>query len=176
MSILGFCSISWSNHYDYISAKTYKTLGLIRHSFHHTSSIPTKGTLYISIIRPQILYGFKIWRPHLIKDITKIENIQRCPSKFILNDFLSYYKFRLTSLHILPLMLSVELNDVIFMVRCLQSSHYCIDIHSLISFSSSDTRSASSHKMIHFISLLITLAISSLIEFQDCGMPSPQLI
>ena len=49
-------------------------------------------------------------------------------------------------------MLSMELNDIISMVRCLQSCHCCIDIHSLISFSSSDTRSASSHKMIHSIS------------------------
>ena len=144
--------LSWSNHYDYISAKAYKTLGLIRRSFHHISSISTKRTLYISLIRPQILYGSQIWRPHLIKDIIKIENIQRRASKFILNDFLSDYKSRLTSLHILPLMLSMELNDIIFMVRCLQSSHCCIDIHSLISFSSSDTRSASSHKMIHSIS------------------------
>ena len=144
--------LSWSNHYDYISAKAYKTLGLIRHSFHHISSISTKRTLYISLIRPQILYGSQIWRPHLIKDIIKIENIQRRASKFIPNDFLSDYKSRLTSLHILPLMLSMELNDIIFMVSCLQSSHCCIDIHSLISFSSSDTRSASSHKMIHSIS------------------------
>ena len=114
--------LSWSNHYDYISAKAYKTLGLIHRSFHHISSISTKRTLYISIIRPQICYGSQIWRPHLIKDITKIENIQRCASKFILNGFLSNYKSRLTSFHILPLMLSMELNDIIFMVRCLQSS------------------------------------------------------
>ena len=121
-------------------------------AFHHISSISTERTLYISLIRPQILYGSQIWRPHLIKDIIKIENIQRRASKFILNDFLSNYKSRLTSLHILPLMLSMELNDIIFRVSCLQSSHCCIDIHSLISFSSSDTRSASSHKMIHSIS------------------------
>ena len=141
-----------SNHYDYISPKAYKTLGVICRSFHHTSSIPTKRALYMSIIRPQILYGSQIWRPHLIKDITKIEDIQRHASKFILNDFLSNYKSRLTSLHILPLMLSMELNDIIFIFRRLQSSHYCINIHSLISFSSSDTRSVSSHKTIHSIS------------------------
>ena len=154
---LGFImsrDLSWSNHYDYISAKAYKTLGLIRRLFYHISSIFTKRTLYMSIIRPQILYGSQIWHPHLIKDITKIKNIQRRASKFILNDFLSDYKSHLTSLQILPLMLeiSMELNNIIFMVRCLQSSHCCIDIHSLISFSSSDTRSASSHKMIHSIS------------------------
>ena len=51
--------LSWNNHYDYISSKAYKTLGLIRHSFHHTSSIPTKRTLYISIIRPQISMALK---------------------------------------------------------------------------------------------------------------------
>ena len=123
--------LSWSKHYDYISAKAYKTLGLIHCSFCHTSSIPTKRALYMSIIRPQILYGSQIWHPHLIKDITEIENIQRCASKFNLNDFLSGYKSRLSSLHILPFMLPMELNDIIFMVRCLQSSHCCINIHSL---------------------------------------------
>ena len=105
--------------------KHIKTLGLICCSFHHISSISTKRTIYISIIRLQILYGSQIWHPYLIKDITKIENIQKHASKFILNDFLSDYKSRLTSLHILPLMLSMELNDIIFMVRCLQSSHCC---------------------------------------------------
>ena len=50
--------LSWSNHYDYISAKAYKTLGLIRRSFHHTRSIPTKRVLYI---RQQIFYGSQIW-------------------------------------------------------------------------------------------------------------------
>ena len=159
---------------DLIQPSLQYILGLIRRSFHHISSISTKRTLYIFIIRPQILYGSQIWRPHLIKDITKIENIQRRASKFILNDFLSDYKSRLTSLHILPLMLSMELNDIIFMVRCLQSSHCCIDIHSLISFSSSDTRSASSHKMIHSISS--TNHSRHFFEFQDCGMLFLQLI
>ena len=85
--------LSWSNHYDSISAKAYKTLGLIRCSFYHTSSIYTKKVLYTSIIRPQILYGSQIWRPYLIKDIISIENIQRHATKFILNDFVSDYKF-----------------------------------------------------------------------------------
>ena len=120
LGVIMFKDLSWSNHYDYISAKAYKTLGLIHRSFHHTSSIPNKRALYMFIIRSQILYGSQIWRPNLIKDITKIENIQRRASKFILNDFLSDYKSHLTSLHILPLMLSMELNDIIFMVRCLQ--------------------------------------------------------
>ena len=152
LGIIMSSDLSWSNHYDSISAKAYKTLGLIRCSFYHTSSIYTKKVLYTSIIRPQILYGSQIWRPYLIKDIISIENIQRRATKFILNDFVSDYKFRLASLHILPLSLSMELNDIIFMVKCLQSSSCCINIHNYITFSSSATRSACSHKMIHSIS------------------------
>ena len=63
LGVIMFKDLSWSNHYDYISAKAYKTLGLIRRSFHHTSSIPTKRALYMFIIRPQILYGSQIWGP-----------------------------------------------------------------------------------------------------------------
>ena len=168
--------LSWSNHYHYISAKAYKTLGLIRRSFHHISSISTKRTLYISIIRPQILYGSQIWCAHLIKDITKIENIQRRASKFILNDFLSDYNSRLTSLHILPLMLSMELNDIIFLVRCLQSSHCCIVFIVLFLLALLTLDLLVPIKRFISFPLLITLAISSLIEFQDFGMPIPQLI
>ena len=90
LGIIMSSDLSWSNHYDSISAKAYKTLGLIRRSFYHT-----KKVLYTSIIRPQILYGSQIWRPYLIKDIISIENIQRRATKFILNDFVSDYKFHL---------------------------------------------------------------------------------
>ena len=168
--------MSLSNHYDYISAKAYKTLGLICRSFHHTSSIPTKRALYMSIIRPQILYGSQIWRPHLIKSITKIENIQRRASNFILNDFLSNYKSRLTSLHILSLMLSMELNDIIFMVRCLQFL-IAVSIFIVLFLLAPLTLDllAPIKWFIPFL-LLITPANSYLIEFQDCGMPFPQLI
>ena len=93
--------------------------------------------------------GIPIWSRTLY---ISIENIQRRVTKFILNDFVSDYKFRLASLHILPLSLSMELNDIIFMVKCLQSSSCCINIRNYITFSSSATRSACSHKMIHSIS------------------------
>ncbi len=44
-----------------------------------------------------------LWRPHLSKGIQLLENIQRRATKFILNDFISDYKTRLTSLRLLPL-------------------------------------------------------------------------
>ena len=46
----------------------------------------------------------------------------------------------------------MELNDIIFMVKCLQSSSCCINIRNYITFSTSATRSACFHKMIHSIS------------------------
>ena len=49
-----------------------------------------------------------------IKDILSIETVQRRATKHILNDFSSNYKSRLTKLNLLPLMMQLEINDIIF--------------------------------------------------------------
>ncbi len=67
------------------------------------------------------MYCSPIWRTYLIKDITALENIQRRATKFILNDFFSDYKTRLISLHILPLIMQLELNDLHFFLKWLKT-------------------------------------------------------
>ena len=60
--------------------------------------------LYISLVRSKLIYSSQLWNPYLIKDIVMLERIQRCATKFILNDYTSSYKSRLLKLNILPLM------------------------------------------------------------------------
>ena len=55
------------------------------------------------------------------KDIVKLERNQRRATKYILNDFISDYKSRLSSLDFLPLMYEFELCDMLFCIRCLRS-------------------------------------------------------
>ena len=113
-----FCSdLSWSKHYNHISAKAYRQLGLIRRTFSTSISVRAKKLIFLSLVRSQLTYCSQIWRPHLIKDILLIEKIQRRATKFILNDFSSDYKARLISLGLLPLMFLYELFDVLFFVK-----------------------------------------------------------
>ena len=89
---------------DHITAKAYRSLGLLRRSFSNSVSIPVKKTLYISLVRSQLTYGSQLWHPHLIKDIVNLEQVQRCATCFILNEFNSSYKSRLLNLNLFPLM------------------------------------------------------------------------
>ena len=100
----------------------YKGLGLLRRTFSHAISRQSKKSLYISLIRSKLIYCSQLWKPHLLKDIIlALENVQRRSTKFILNDFTSSYKSRLTTLRLLPLMMLYELNGILFFVTSLNS-------------------------------------------------------
>ena len=94
-------------------------------------------------------YCSQVWKPHLIKDITCLENIRRCATKFILNDYHTDYRSRLISLNLLPLMYFLELLDILFFIKCLKSPDPSFPILNFVSFSAASTRSASYTKLIH---------------------------
>ena len=146
--------MSWRNHLKQITARAYKILGLIRRSFTSTLCPTAKKNLYLSLVRSQLAYGSQIWRPHLIKDIMDLERIQRRATKYILNDFHSSYKNRLQSLKILPLMMQLELYDILFFIRCLKepNENNAFSIQSYVSFSNSNTRSTTHLKLKHSLS------------------------
>ena len=113
-------NLNWNEHHDYILKKAYKTLGLLRRTFCKTIVPLVTLKLYISLVRSQLLYCAPVWRPHLLKDISKIEQLQRRATKYILQDFSSDYKTRLTKLNLLPLMYIFEISDIIFFVNSLK--------------------------------------------------------
>ena len=101
---LGSGSFSLQTHYDLITTRAYRTLGLIRRTFTTKTNINEKKVLYISLVRSQLLYCSVLWRPKLIRDIQLLERVRRRATKYILNDFHSSYKCRLLALNLLPLM------------------------------------------------------------------------
>ena len=111
--------LTWSAHHNRIIAEAYRSLSLIRRTFQHTNTISAKRLLYLSLVRSKLSYCSQVWRPYLLKDISQIERVQRRATKFILNDYSLDYKSRLSSLHILPIMMVFEINDIIFFVRSL---------------------------------------------------------
>ena len=140
-------NLQWSEHYQSMLAKAYKLLGLIRRVFASTYCPLAKKVLYISLIRSKITYCSPVWHPYLLVDIRTLESIQRRATKFVLNDFHSSYRHRLTELHLLPLMLIFEINDILFFLKQLKSPSEHFNISTLVSFCSGQTRSATHFKM-----------------------------
>lgn len=148
LGIILSSDLSWSDHYKHILAKAYGKLGMIRRTFSKQSATLMKKSLYTSLIRSQLLYGSQLWRPMLLKDIVKLEQMQRRSTKYILQDYTSDYKTRLLSLNILPLMMLYELNDIMFFIKNVKEPSDSFDILKYVTFNSSTTRS-SKHKLAH---------------------------
>ena len=137
-----------TKHYEKISSKAYRSLGLIRRTFFATSCVEVKKVLYLSLVRSQLTYCCQLWRPCLIKDILSLERIQRRATKFILNDYSSDYKVRLLSLRLLPLMYLYELSDILLLIKSLKFPDPSFPVLEFVSFSSSSTRSSTFSKLI----------------------------
>ena len=114
--------------------------------FNNVFAIAAKKRLYISLVRSQLTYC-SVWRPHLIKDITTLEKIQRRAAKYILSEFSSDYKSRLISLNMLPLMMQLELYDILLFIKSLKYPSESFNILDFVSFCSSSTRSVAHFKL-----------------------------
>ena len=174
LSVTVSFDLSWNKHFDHITAKAYRSLGLLRCSFSNSVSIPVKKTLYISLVRSQLTYGSQLWHPHLIKDIVNLERVQRRATCFILNDFNSSYKFRLLNLNLFPLMYLFDYHDIMFFVTSLKQPSTHFNIFDYLKFSCSNTRSSTSNKLCHVYSSNNTIFTSPV--FQEFGTLFPQSI
>jgi len=148
LGIIFSTDLQWSEHHNKLVSRAYRTLHLLRRTF-STPAVSAKKLLYISLVRSQLTYCSQLWRPHLIKDILTLERVQRHATKHILNDYVSSYKSRLTTLHLLPLMYIYELNDIMFLIKSLKNPSPFFNIYNFVSFVSSSTRSSTSNKLLH---------------------------
>ena len=106
-----------------------------------------RKTLHIALVRSRISYCSHLWRPHLMRDVVSLERVQRRATKFILQDYSSNYKIRLTSSSLLPLMYWLELHDIMFLVASLKNPLDNFNILDYISLTSTVTRSSSFRKL-----------------------------
>ena len=70
-------NLSWTPHMDKIVAKTRKIIGMLYRQFYQRSDPEALTKLYTSVIRPHLEYAAPVWSPELIKDISKLENVQK---------------------------------------------------------------------------------------------------
>ncbi len=100
LGVLFTNTLNWDEHYNLMTSRAYRQLGMLRRTFtlHNSSS---RKNLYLSLVRSQLTYCSQVWRPSLIKHIELLERVQCRATKFILNDYELDYKSRLERLHLL---------------------------------------------------------------------------
>ena len=135
-----------------ILSRAYKTLNLIRYSFSSGHSPQTKKILYLSLVHSQLTYCSQIWHPHLLKDIIILEKIQHRATKYILNNFTPDYRSHLIALKILPLMMQLELYDIMFFIRSLNVPTNAFNIYDHVTFRTGSTRSSTHLKLKNVLS------------------------
>ena len=69
--------LTWSTHINEVTNKARKIIGLIYRQFYSLSSTPSLLQLYTSLVRPHLEYATQVWDPFLIKDIHKLESVQK---------------------------------------------------------------------------------------------------
>ena len=143
--------LTWRSHYQLISSRAYKMLGLLRRVFSSSVSVPAKRSLYISLVRSQLLYCSSVWHPYLLVDIKYLECVQRRATKFIASNPLLDYRNRLIHLNLLPLMMEFELVDIMFLVKSVKFPSGHFNIHKFVQFCSHPTRAGHSFKLKHLL-------------------------
>ena len=73
--------LTWSTYISKITSKARKVVGLIYRQFYSMSSTPSLLQLYISLVRPHLEYASPVWDPFLVKDIQKLESVQKLALK-----------------------------------------------------------------------------------------------
>ena len=143
-----YCNdLSWTEHYNYIISKAYKTLGLLCRTF-KSNNVQTKKLLY-SYILGALTASIHciVLRYGDLRDISLLECMQRRATKYILNNYNLSYESRLKELHLLPLMYTYELNDLLFFIKSLKFPTSYFHIRKYIRFSNYSSRATSTHKI-----------------------------
>ena len=135
-------SLTWQDHYEMISSKAYKSLGLLHRVFKDSESAQACKSLCITLVRSKLLYCSTLWRPYLLKDIELLEKIQRRATKFILSNYHSDYRSRLIQCGIMPLMYTYEIADIF--IKSIKRPSDKFDILNYVNCTTGTTRSAGS--------------------------------
>ena len=79
-------NLSWSKHIDHITSSAFGKLAFLQRNISHCPR-KTKTLAYHSLIRPKLEYSVGIWDPHTIKDMDRIEAVQRKAARFVTGDY-----------------------------------------------------------------------------------------
>ena len=115
--------LKWTNHIDHITNKasiiSYQLLKTIK-----SNNIWTWMKLFTTYIRPMLEFNTPIWSPYLLKDINKIERVQRNFTKVAFNRCkipFNSYEDRLSKIGYLSLVKRRKYFDLIMMFKIINN-------------------------------------------------------
>jgi hypothetical protein len=108
-------NLSWTSHVQDCIKRANQRIGYIKRTLGYNMSSEIKLHVYKLLVRPILEYATLVWaQPYNKHLLSKIENVQRKMSKYILQDYESNYKQRLLKCDILPLSYRREYLDLVF--------------------------------------------------------------
>ena len=120
LRVLVDCDLTWRAQVCHQAARANKLLGYISRNARYIRSTSTRCTLYLGLVRAHFAYVTQVWAPQAIELISKLEEIQRRATKFILQlPFITEisYEKRLISLDLPPICYWHELLGVVFFFK-----------------------------------------------------------
>ena len=93
-------NLSWSPHVEKIVAKTQRLTGMLYRQLYQWSYPETLLKIYLSVIRPHLEYATPVWSPNLIKDVNKLEHVQRFVLRVCTKEWSTSYKDLLEKCHV----------------------------------------------------------------------------
>ena len=80
--------LRWNTHIDSVCKKGMRILGLLKRNLHQCSP-SVKSAAYLSLVRPTLSYTSAAWDPYTLRNINKLEMIQRRAVRFVYNRYTS---------------------------------------------------------------------------------------
>ena len=132
-------ALQWNIHIKNIISKANRVSGLIKRTLGWHAPQDTKFILYSSLVRPILEYCSPLWGGLNQKYTKSIERLQRTMTRYICGYSKAEYNERLLHLHLAPLSLRRDQNDVIFFWKCLHRI-YDLGLTKFVSFSHDNPR------------------------------------
>ena len=76
----------WGEHINKVAKKANSTLAFLCRNLRYCPS-KLKELAYNSLVRSTLEYASTVWDPHLVKDIMKLEAVQRRAARFVVGNF-----------------------------------------------------------------------------------------
>ena len=77
LGVILSANLSWTPHIEKVVTKIRRMIGMLYRQFYQWSDPEALIRLYISLIRPHLEYAAPVWSPEHMKDINKLENVQK---------------------------------------------------------------------------------------------------
>ena len=125
-------------HISKVTKMGNKLVGLIGRSF-EVKSRDVIIRLYKTLVRPHLEYCVQVWSPHFVKDIDKLERIQRRVTRLIPGIRHLIYEERLKELNLHSLKrrrTRADIIEIYKIIHCIDN----VDINRHLSFSTNSTR------------------------------------